>query len=134
MAQAHGKDAYLNMDDTGGSPTDVSSYIDTMSGLPGAIEMADVTTVTLEDHAFIAGLDGVKQIRIGGPFDSTFDALVGTSTQRKTARTVVYGPNGNATPKWTGEAFISEYDIVAAATDAVRFTAVLTVTGAMTRS
>lgn len=133
MAQGHGKDLYFNMDDTAGSPTDISAYVDSVDGLPGEIEMADVTTATAEDHAYQAGL-GKAVVTLRGPYDSTLDGYVGTFTQRKTARTCIYGPAGNATPKWTFEAFISGYTIPAVVTDASRFSMTLTVTGALTRS
>jgi len=134
MAQGHGKDFYFNMDDTGGTPTDVSAYLDGCDGLPGEIEMADVTTATFEDHAYIAGLTAPVDVTLSGPYDSTFDALVGTTTQRKTARTCVYGPGGNATPKWTFEGFISRYVTPAVVTDAARMSLVIRVTGTITRS
>ena len=134
MAQGHGKDAYFSMDDTGGTPTDVSVYFDSISGLPGGIDMANVTTFTLEDPTFLAGLSSVTTVTMNGPYDSTFDGYVGTDTQKKTARSCVYGPVGNATPKWAFEAFISGYEIVAATTDAARMNVTLTVTGAKTRS
>lgn len=134
MAQSHGKDAYFNLDDTAGSATDISAYVDSVSGLPGSIELADVTTFTAEDHAFLAGLGGPITVSLSGPYDSTLDGYVGTFAQRKTARTFVYGPGGNATPKWTGEAFISGYETPAQVTDAARYSLELTVTGAVGRS
>jgi len=134
MAPSHGKDSYFSLDDTADSPTDVSAYFDSITGLPGGIEMADVTTFTAEDHSFIAGLDAVKTISLSGPYNSTFDGLVGTSTQRKVARDFIYGPGGNATPKWAGSCFISGYETPASTTDAVRMTVTLQVSGAVTRS
>ena len=134
MSTAHGKDAYFSMDDTANTPTDVSAYFDNVTGLPGGIDLANVTTFGAEDPSFIAGLTSVTTVTLSGPYDSTFDGLVGTDTQKKTARSCVYGPGGNATPKWSFEAFISGYEIPASVSDADRMTLTLTVTGAKTRS
>ena len=134
MSQSHGKDLYFNMDDTGGSPTNISVYVDGVDGLPGDIELADVTTATLEDHAFLAGLTAPVDVTITGPFDTVLDGYVGTTTQRKTARTCIYGPGGNATPLQTFEGFITGYKTPAVVTDAARFSMTIRVTGAITRS
>jgi hypothetical protein len=98
------------------------------------VELADVTTATAEDHAFLAGLTGVTDVTLTGPYDSTLDGYVGSTTQRKTARTCVYGPVGNATPKWTFEGFIVSYVTPSQVTDASRMKMTIRVTGTNTRS
>ena len=129
MANVHGKDTTFSIDDTGGSPTDVSAYVDT-SSLSRAIELADTTAYGDEDRTFIAGLASAT-IPIGGPWDATFDGYVGTTTQQKVARTFSYVFGGVT---YSGEAFIENYTVDNPVGDKVAWSANLQVTGAVGRA
>ena len=122
MAFTHGKDIYFQLDNTADSLTDVTAYVDSVSGLPGSIDMADVTTFGEEDKVVLPGTGGAT-FTVSGPWDSTFNGYIGTQAQRKVSRGYEYGPGGNSGVKISGECYIAGYDVSGSKTSAVRYTA-----------
>ena len=133
MANVHGKDAYFQIDNTSGSLTDISAYLDT-SSLAQTIETADTTAYGDEDRTYIAGL-ATGSIPLGGPWDATLDGYFGTTTQKKVARSWVFGPAGSTggLVKYSGEAVITGYSVDPPVGDRVSWSANLLVSGAITR-
>ncbi len=129
MANVHGKDTTLSMDDTSNTPTDISSYVDS-SSLQRIVALAITTAYGDEDETHIAGI-GSATIPVSGPWDATFDALVGTTTQMKTARTIAYVMGGVT---FSGEAFLENYQIDNPVGDKVAWSANLRFTGAVGRA
>ncbi len=126
MANVHGKDTTFSLDNASNSPTDISAYVDT-SSLQRAIELADTTAYGDEDRTFIAGLAGAS-IPIGGPWDATFDAVIGTSTNMKTDRDFSLVVGGVT---YSGDCFIENYTVDNPVGDNVTWSATLRVTGAV---
>jgi hypothetical protein len=135
MAFVHGKDSYTALDDTAGSLTDVSSYLDSCE-LSAEIELADVTAFGDEGHKNIAGLEN-SSFSFSGHWDSAEDDIVGSTTQRKAGtRTFNFAPQGNSSGNvlYTAEVWINSYSVSGSASDKVSFSGTLTVNGEVTRT
>lgn len=131
MAFSHGKGTAFQLDNTAGSLTNVGQYVDSVDGLPGEIELADVTTFGNEGHKSIPGLENAS-VSIGGNFDPALHAVIGTTTQMKAAtRTFEYGPAGSTTgmPKLSGEAWIQNYTVNSSVSEKTTWSATLQVDG-----
>ena len=133
MANKHGKDATVEMDDWD-TPTlqDISAYVDT-SDFNRLVELADTSAYGDEDRTHIAGL-GTGNLTMGGPWDPTFDSYFGSTADFETARSIRYRPEGDASPSYTFEAFIETYTVGPPVDDAIRWNATLRPTDAITRA
>ena len=134
MAFVHGKGAVFAIDDSGGTLRTVTIYLNSVTGLPGARALSEVT-------AF--GDAGVKNIpslanlpfSIGGHYDAT--ATTGVSTVLNGIRvatatsTFEYGPAGGGTGalKITGECWMTELTYDATVSDRVPVAASFQVDG-----
>lgn len=135
MAFVHGKSTKFQLDNTSAALADISTYADSVDGLPGEVEMSDVTTFGNEGHKNIPGLEN-GSITVAGDWDAALDAIVGSTTQRKAAtRTFEFGPAGGTTGlvKYSGECWISGYTVNNSVTDKVTFSMTLLVDGVVTR-
>jgi predicted secreted protein len=135
MPFRHGKNASFKVDNSSGTLTDVSAYLDDIS-LPRSIETAETTTfgVTGGAKTYVTGLND-STISIAGKFDSTVDAhLAGIFAQEATV-SFEYGPAGTTTGfvKFTGEAIMTKYDLGSPVGDIVKFSADFQVSGPITR-
>lgn len=133
MARVHGKDSYFAFDATGGGAvTDYSTYTDTVEGLPGEQEFADVTAFGDEGHKNIPGLEN-GQFTIGGSWDAVLDAVFGP--RRTVTSSFEYGPAGNTggLVKYSGECWITNYTVTSGVGDKVAWSASLQVDGVVTR-
>ncbi len=130
---AHGKDATVEMDDAG-TPTlqDISANVDS-SDFARIVELADATVYGLEDRAHIAGL-GSGSLSMGGPWSATLDSYFGSTADFETARSIRYRPEGDASPSYTGEFLIESYVIGPVVDDAIRWSATLRPTDAISRA
>ena len=133
MANDHGKDATVEMDDWD-TPTlqDISAYVDT-SDFARIFELADTSAYGDEDRTHIAGL-GTGTLTMGGPWDPTFDAYFGSTADFAAARSIRYRPQGDASPSFTFEAFIESYTVGPPVGDAIRWNATIRPTDAITRA
>lgn len=130
MAFNHGKASYVNLDDAGGSPTDISAYITGVS-LPRSADVVDVTTLGDASKDYIGGLlDGTLSME--GKWDDTIDAILAAALG--VAKTFIYGPAGSTGGyvKYTGEAIMTGYELESSLDGAVSFTAEFQVTGGVT--
>ena len=137
MAFVHGKDAVFKLDDSGGTLRTLTSYVDNVSGLPGGRDLAEVTAFGDGGTKSIPGLQDVS-FTIKGHFDSTASTgpnavLNGLRTATATA-TFEYGPEGGTTGKvkFSGECWLTEYEVEAEVDDKVSFTAEFQVDGTVT--
>lgn len=136
MATA-GTDAVLKLHD-GSTLTDVSEYIRT-TGLNRARDMYDITTLGLNDRAFVGGLRNNTHT-LEGPFDPTMDAFLSAALDA-VARAFEYFPAGEASgggedathPKYTGQYLIASYDTTTPVDNVAGFTANIQFTGTITR-
>lgn len=132
----HGKNASFKVDNSGGTLTDISTYIHEVT-LPRAIETAETTTfqVTGGSKTYVTGLNDAT-ISISGKFDATIDAHLAGILGSDSSVSFEYGPSGSTTGmvKFTGESIMTKYDLSSPVGDVVSFSADFQVTGPITRA
>ena len=136
MAFVHGKSAVFKIDNAGGgSLTDISTYVDSVEGLPGEREIADVTTLGQTGHKSVPGLVN-GTFTIGGPWDATLDAIMGVLQVATATATFEHGPAGSTTGlvRYTGECWVTSYTVSTPVGDKVSWTASVQVDGDVTRN
>lgn len=137
MAFVHGKDAVFKLDDSGGTLRTLSTYIDEVSGLPGGRDLAEVTAFGDSGVKSIPGLVDVS-FSISGHFDSTAttgpNAVINSLRSATSTATFEYGPEGGTTGKvrFTGECWLTSYEVEAEVDDKVSFEAEFQVDGTVT--
>lgn len=137
MAFTHGKDAVFKLDDSGGTLRTLTTYVDNVSGLPGARDLAEVTAFGDGGTKSIPGLQDVS-FSVSGHFDST--ATTGPNAVINSLRTATatasfeYGPEGGTTGKvkFSGECWLTSYEVEAEVDDKVSFEAEFQVDGTVT--
>lgn len=140
MAFVHGKKSKIEIDNSGGSLTDISAYCDEVS-FSRSLETAEVTTFGDNAKEYLMGLSDAT-MSLSGKFDaagaSTVDAVLSGTLGQDATVSFAYTPGGGSAsstnPKYTGEAYITSYEITGSVGDAVTFSAELQVTGAITRA
>lgn len=137
MAFTHGKDAVFSLDDSGGTLRSVKIYLNTVSGLPGARALSEVTAFGDQGVKSIPSLANV-QFSIGGHYDATASTGIATVLNGLRTTTVTstfeYGPAGSATGalKITGECWVTNYTIDSSVSDRVPIAAQFQVEGVPT--
>ena len=133
MAFGHGKSAVFKVDNSAGSLTDLSAYINEAS-MPREIETAETTTFGSSAKSYITGLTDAT-ISISGLFDSAADAVLAGIAGQSATVSFEYGPLGSTASmiKFSGEAILTSYEVSSPVGDVVTFSADFQVTGAVTR-
>jgi len=134
MAFVHGKGAVFTIDDSGGTPRTVTIYLNSVTGLPGARALSEVTAFGDAGTKSIPGLANVT-FSVGGHYDAT--ASTGISTVLNGLRTATatstfdYGPAGSASGalKVSGECWLTELTYDASVSDRVPVAATFQVDG-----
>ena len=126
MAFNSGKDSYFSVDGT-----DISSYVNQLS-LSRDVNTLETTSFGSDQATFVVGIEGLS-ISGSANFDSTADGVfAGLFDGSQVA--FEYRPNNTAgQPKYSGNAFVTNYTIDSSATDLVSVSFSLIVTGAVTR-
>lgn len=130
MAFVHGKNSYLALDNSGGTLTDLSSYLDTVT-FPVNDEQATVTAFGDGGTKTITGLENTT-VSISGHFDATGLAVI--TAAKGNERTVEYGPagNGSGATKFSGELLLTSYEIGSSVGDKVAMSAQFQLQGTVT--
>jgi hypothetical protein len=116
-----GKWTKVLMDDSGGTPRDISADVISIDGLPLAYDEIEASGFT-QDHNYLAG-QADAQISLEMKFTTT--ALTGTHTVfsgivgSNTARTLTVQPGNNAAPtsgdpEFEGEFIVTQYTVTPA--------------------
>jgi predicted secreted protein len=133
----HGKNAHFALDGTAASLVVISDTLNEIT-MPRAVETAETTAFGNADKTYITGL-GDATISLSGMFDATVDAQINGDIANLKSGSVAslsfeYGPSGSAasSPKFTGEALITSYEIGSPVGDVVTYSLELQVTGAVT--
>lgn len=137
MSFAHGKDAVLSLDDSAGTLRDIKIYLNSVSGLPGARQLSEVTAFGDQGVKSIPALANV-QCSIAGHFDAT--ATTGSFTVLNSLRTatatstIQYGPAGSTAGlvKMTAEVWMTELTVDATVSDRVPIAASFQIDGVPT--
>lgn len=137
MAFKPGKNAYIALDNTAGSPVDVSAYADSFS-FPQPVDQLDVTTFGDSAKDMIPGLTDGGVVQVSGPLDvalGTFiSGLKAAQAAGSTSSTIQFGPGGSVSGqiKVQAEMYVSAYNISVGVGGRVEYDASLQVTGAVT--
>ena len=134
MAFKHGKNTVFKVDNSGGSLTDISSYLNSVS-FPRTIETAETSSFGNSAKTYIVGLSD-STISVDGTWDATVDAHLAGVLGQDASLTFEYGPEGSASGavKFTGECYMTSFQTSSAVGDVVKFSAEFQVTGTVTRT
>lgn len=133
----HGKNAQFRLDGTAGTLVNISDSLNEIT-MPREIETAETTAFGNNDKTYITGLADAT-VSLSGMFDATVDTMINGNIANLKSGSVAslsfeYGPSGSAatSPKFTGEALITSYEIGSPVGDVVTYSLELQVTGGVT--
>ena len=119
--------SYIEIDDAGGTPRNLSAYVDEIEPLGREISFLDVTGLNDAAQRIIAGPQLGQEFALRGVFDDTattgpdavLSGIVGSIA------TGSYGPAGNSSGqrRITGEFLCLSYRVISRVKHQVRFTA-----------
>lgn len=131
MAFVHGKESVFSIDSV-----ELTAYLTDIT-FNNTVDMAETSTMGNEAKTYISGMsDGT--FSISGRYDSTAstgpNAVLNGLVAGKTVVAFEYGPEGdtNGDVKYTGNCFLTAYNVSSPVGDVVAFTADFQVTGAIT--
>jgi hypothetical protein len=137
MAFVHGKNAYIQLDNSAGTLVDLSSITNEIS-FSIAIDTAETSVFGTNAKQYITGQNDAT-ISLTGLFDATsatviegtIDALIAGTIA---SATLVFGPEGSAAgkKKYTQETIVTSYEIGAPVGDVVSLSVEFQRTGATT--
>lgn len=128
-----GASQFFSIADSGASVRDISASITDIK-FPRNVDSVDTTTLGATSKAFQTTLTSNK-ITISGIWDSTTDGYLAGLLGFATASAFVYGPAGSTSglTKYSGSAFLLDYEIGAPVADVVKYTANFQITGTPTK-
>ena len=125
MAFISGKDSFFSVDGT-----DISSYVNQLS-LSRDVNTLE-TTIWIRSSNLCGWIEGLS-ISGSATFDATADGVFAGLFDGSTVAFDYRPDNTSSEPKYTGNAFVTNYSIDSSATDLVSISFSLIVTGAVTR-
>lgn len=139
MSAVHGKTTVFKIDGTaGGALVDVSSYTDTVTGLPGGRPLEDVTAFGDTGERQTPGMPGTE-FTTAGHWDSatTAGAIKPVLQSHRLATQTAsfeYGPEGSGTGavKYSGECWLKDFKVEAKVKGRVDWTATWVVDNGVT--
>ena len=133
MAFTHGKDSVFKLDNSSGTLTDISSYINSVD-FPETADVAETTVLGDGNKTYIVGLKDAT-IAIAGLWDSTIDGILGAVVGQSATLSFEYSPEGTGSGaiKYTGECILTSYAQSSPVGDVVAYSADFQVSGAVTR-
>ncbi len=134
MAFVHGKDSVFKLDNSGGSLTDISTYVNSVD-FPETADVAETTTLGDGSKSYIVGLKDAT-LSISGLWDSTLDGILGAVVGQSATLSFEYSPEGTTggNVKYTGECILTSYSQSSPVGDVVGFSADMQVSGDVTRA
>lgn len=129
----HGKSAVFKVDNSGGTLTDISNTLNSVS-FPRDAEVLETTSFGSSDRSYIVGFKNAT-ISVEGSFDATVDAHLAGILGQDASVSFEYGPEGSTSTftKYTGECILTAYETAAGVGDIVNYSAEFQITGAVTR-
>jgi predicted secreted protein len=140
MAFIHGKKSVFKIDNSSGTLTDISAFLEEV-GLPRSIETAETTTFGNDAKTYITGLSDAT-ISLSGKFDAgsasavdqVLSGILGSASTVSWAYRVNSASTSSTNPEYQGEGILTSYEITGSVGDAVTFSAELQCSGAITRA
>ena len=126
MAFISGKDSFFSVDGT-----DISSYVNQLS-LSRDVNTLETTSFGSDQATYVVGVEGLS-ISGSATFDATADGVFAGLFDGSSVAFDYRPDNTSSQPKYTGNAFVTNYSIDSSATDLVSISFSLIVTGAVTR-
>ena len=137
MAFIHGKNAFIQLDNSSGVLTDLSSISNEVS-FSLSIDTAETSVFGINAKQYITGQNDAT-ISLSGLFDATSATVIEGTIDALIASTIasaslVFGPEGNAAgkKKYTQEVIVTSYEISAPVGDVVSLSVEFQRTGATT--
>jgi len=133
MAFVHGKDSVFKIDNSGGTLTDISSYVNSVD-FPETVDVAETSTLGDSSKSYIVGMKD-STLSIAGLWDSTLDGILGAVVGQSATLSFEYSPAGTGSGeiKYTGECILTGYSQNSPVGDVVSFSADFQVSGDVTR-
>lgn len=137
MAFVHGKGGVFKIDNAAGTLQTLTAYLDQWS-ISQTVDTAETTTMGAEAKTYLSGASDAT-ISVSGLYDSTAstgpDVVLAGLVGLETTSSFELGPEGGTSTKikYSGECFLTGYEITVAAGDVSKFTADFQVTGAVTK-
>ena len=133
MAFVHGKSSTYKLDNSSGSLTHISAFVNNVD-FPETADVAETSVLGASNKTYIVGLKDAT-ISLGGLFDATVDAILGAVVGQTATLSYEYSPEGTASGKvkYTGEAILTNYALSSPVGDVVAYSADLQCSGAVTR-
>ena len=133
MAFVHGKDSVFKLDNSGGSLTDISAFVNNVD-FPETADVAETSVLGASAKTYIVGLTD-STIGLTGFFDATADAIFGAVIGQSATLSFEYSPEGTASGKikYSGECILTNYALSSPVGDVVAYSGDLQVSGAVTR-
>lgn len=134
MAFVHGKDSVFKLDNSGGTLTDISTYVNSVD-FPETADVAETTTLGDGSKSYIVGLKDAT-LSISGLWDSTLDGILGAVVGQSATLSFEYSPEGTSggAVQYTGECILTSYSQSSPVGDVVGFSADMQVSGDVTRA
>jgi hypothetical protein len=129
----HGKSAVFKVDNSGGSLTDISDTLNSVS-FPREAETLETTSFGSSDRTYVVGFKNAT-ISVEGSFDATVDTHLAGILGQEASVSFEYGPEGSTSTftKYTGECLMTSYETSAGVGDIVTYSAEFQITGVITR-
>ena len=129
----HGKSVDFSMDDTGGTPRNISNTLNSVD-FPLSVETAETTAFGATAKSYIVGLKDAT-FSVSGVWDATVAGYLDGGAE-PASRSFIYGPAGSTASnvKYTGECIMTSFSTSSPLGDVVSFSADFQVTGAVTRT
>lgn len=129
----HGKNTVFKIDDSGGTLRDISNVLNSVS-FPREVETLETTSFGSTSRSYVVGFADAT-ISVEGSYDSTVDGYLAGVVGTEASLSFEYGPEGSTSTqvKYTGECFLTSYEVSGGVGDIVSFSAEFQVTGAITK-
>lgn len=105
MATAHGKDATVSWDNASDVLTDITTYVQSVSGPPGSAAADEDTTMGSDDKTFVAGLKE-STVSLTVVYDATIAAIFNAARGAAKSWSISY--DGGVTT-YSGEAIVTDF-------------------------
>ncbi len=132
MAFAHGKAGFVKVDDSGGTPVDLSNYVGKVTW-PRDVDTAEVSTYGVDSKQYVGGLMDSK-VSMEGPWDPTLEAHMQGILGSSSLKTVEHGPTGNTAGmrKLSGEGILTNFEVSTGIDGAIMWKAEFQISGDVT--
>ena len=129
MAFRSGTTAALYISTAAGSVSNVSPYADSTSA-DQSVNQLDVSVFGQQAQAFLNGQSN-GNISISGPLDAPMHTIISGLVSSGSTASWIYGPGGSVAsqPRMAGSLNVSSYNVSAAASGRVEYSATLQITG-----